>query len=215
MSQKYYSTVLDNFRKWAPFYDAFSAPFHGARRAIVEAVAPRNDEKILDICTGTGAVALALAKAGASVTGIDLSDAMLGRARRKRGSESVRLLRMNAVELLFRPDEFETATISFGLHEMPVEIIRRVLRETHRVATHRLIVIDYRLPRPKLLAALYRLIVGSYEGPFCMAFLKLDLAALAREEGFNLERQQTALWGLCHVLTFRKTSQPTGSPLTA
>jgi len=203
MSEKYYSSIRENFKKWAPFYDAFCVPFHGARTAVVAAVAPQRGEKVLDICTGTGAVALELAKAGATVTGIDLSEEMLQEARRKRGAQAIRFLKMNATDLMFRPDEFDAATISFALHEMPEDIIERVLQETHRVTKHRLVVIDYVSPESSALASIYEFIIGLYEGPFFADFLKLDLQPLASKEGLELEDGGRALFGTCQILTFR------------
>ncbi len=207
MSEKYYSSIREGFRKWAPFYDAFTVTIGSARRAVVAAVAPGRGEKVLDICTGTGAVALELAKAGASVTGIDLSDDMLRHARRKREvrakAQDVQFLRMDATELAFSPGEFDAVTISFGLHEMPLEIIRRVLREAHRVAKRRLVVIDYKLPDAGLLAGAYRFVVGLFEGPYCMDFLELDLPEVAGREGFALETRNAALLRTCQLLSFR------------
>lgn len=203
MSEKYYSALLESFKKWAPFYDAFCVPFGSARKAIVAAVRPENGMKALDVCTGTGAVAIELAKAGASVTAIDLSEDMLRRARRKRGSEAIRLLRMDATELMFGPDEFDSATISWGLHEMPLELIRRVLQEMRRVTRRQLVVLDYRQPSSKVLAGIYRSVVGLYEGPFCLDFLNLSIPQLAAEEGLELTAEQSVLLGTCTLMSFR------------
>src|SRR3989442_181589 len=51
------------------------------RHALVDAVDPHPGERILDVATGTGMVAFALARRGAEVVGLDQSDAMLGAAR--------------------------------------------------------------------------------------------------------------------------------------
>ncbi|MBI5119247.1 methyltransferase domain-containing protein [Candidatus Poribacteria bacterium] len=209
MNEDYYSLVIDAFKKWAPYYDAFALPFYRARRAIVAAVTPRRGEKVLDVCTGTGAVALALARAGASVTGIDISEHMLERARCKRNAGTVRFLRMDATELMFPANEFDTATISFALHDMPSEIMRRTLAETHRVARSRLVVIDYGLPRRALLARICRFLITLYEGPYYVEFLKLDVAEIARREGWEIEKRDAALLGICQVLTFRMTEEKT------
>ncbi len=202
MNDRYYSTVLENFKKWAPVYDAFSLPFKSGRRAVVRALHPIEGLKVLDVCTGTGAVAHELAKGGASVTGIDLSEDMLKQARRKRGADAIRFLRMDATEMIFESNAFDAATISWGLHEMPLEIIRRVLREIHRVTKRQLIVFDYRQPSPRVLASIYRLMLGLYEGPFCMDFLDVNLPQIAGEEGFELEHGGGAVLGSCMLLSF-------------
>jgi ubiquinone/menaquinone biosynthesis C-methylase UbiE len=163
--------------------------------------------KVLDVCTGTGEVALALARAGAAVTGVDLSGDMLRQAKRKTGADAIRFLKMDATHLMFNPDEFDSATVSWGLHEMPLEIIRRVLQEIHRVTKRRLVVFDYRQPSSGVLRGLYRFIVGLYEGPFCMAFLDTDLAKVAREAGFELESERIVMAGTCKLLSFRVVKQ--------
>jgi len=202
MGDRYYTAIHKNFKKWAPIYDAFSLPFKSSRRAVVAALQPAEGLKVLDVCTGTGAVAIEIVRAGASVTGIDLSEDMLRQAQRKHG-ESVRFLRMDATRLSFGPHEFDTATVSWGLHEMPLEIVRRVLQEIHRVTKRRLVVFDYHQPSSGILRALYRFIVGMYEGPFCMDFLNLDLPKIAREAGFELETERPVLAGACRLYRFR------------
>jgi hypothetical protein len=51
------------------------------RDALVDFIDPRSGMRILDVATGTGMVAFALAARGAEVVGLDQSEAMLGRAR--------------------------------------------------------------------------------------------------------------------------------------
>ncbi len=55
----------------------------GVHTALLEMLAPRQNERWLDVATGTGAVALRAARAGADVTGIDLAPALVETARRK------------------------------------------------------------------------------------------------------------------------------------
>ena len=51
------------------------------RRALVDAIQPRPFQRILDVATGTGMVAFALASRGCEVVGLDQSERMLGRAQ--------------------------------------------------------------------------------------------------------------------------------------
>src|ERR1700759_1682750 len=51
------------------------------RRALVDAIGPRPGMRILDVATGTGMVAFALAERGAEVVGLDQSEAMLAAAQ--------------------------------------------------------------------------------------------------------------------------------------
>ena len=77
--------VAASFDAMAPAYDALRFVRRSAER-LVELAAVAPGARVLDVATGTGFVALAAAAqagAGGSVTGIDLSPAMLERARRK------------------------------------------------------------------------------------------------------------------------------------
>ncbi len=88
---------------------------------LVARLNPAPGEKILDVATGTGAVALGLAQAvgpTGRVTGIDLAEAMLERLARKIekfGIANVDLHVMDAAALDFRRDYFHHVTCSFGL----------------------------------------------------------------------------------------------------
>lgn len=66
--------------------------------------------KILDVGCGTGRHSIELAKRGYAVTGIDLSESLLARAREKaeRGNLAVRFLKCDARELAFE-NEFDLA----------------------------------------------------------------------------------------------------------
>ena len=66
------------FRKWAGVYDWFAASIFYAYGAAVRVLHPIAGLRVLDICTGTGAVALRCAARGAGVTGLDITPAMLG-----------------------------------------------------------------------------------------------------------------------------------------
>src|SRR4051795_7042315 len=75
------------FDRIAPVYDAMNRTMTAGldrrwRRITAEAVVRPGDE-VLDACCGTGDLAIACARAGARVTGLDFSERMLERARRK------------------------------------------------------------------------------------------------------------------------------------
>lgn len=82
--------VREMFDNIAPAYDrlnramSFGCDRHWRRRAVA-AVAERSPRSIIDIATGTGDFAISLARAipGAHVTGLDLSEGMVGIGRAK------------------------------------------------------------------------------------------------------------------------------------
>jgi SAM-dependent methyltransferase len=98
---------------------------------------PRPGQKVLDVATGTGAAAVALAQAlspGGRVIGVDLSEAMLAKAGqniRKMALDNVDLFQMDAERLEFKRDYFDASVCSFGLFFMPQ--MDKALRELVRV----------------------------------------------------------------------------------
>jgi SAM-dependent methyltransferase len=59
--------------------------------ALVEALRPQPGERWLDVATGTGAVALLAARAGANVTGLDLSPVLIETAKQKAAAEGLEI----------------------------------------------------------------------------------------------------------------------------
>ena len=122
--------VYDIFQSISGDYDrmndVISLGMHrGWKRDLREAVCRRRPQRVLDVCCGTGDVALALAEAlpAASVTGLDFSGEMLSVARRRRERNprlvNLELLEGNAMALPFGEKTFDCVTISFGLRNRP------------------------------------------------------------------------------------------------
>lgn len=86
-------SVREGYDRWASVYDHDANPLQGLEGPAVQAaVGDVRGLKVLDLGCGTGRHALWLAAAGATVTAVDFSDAMLAEARRKPGADAVRFL---------------------------------------------------------------------------------------------------------------------------
>ena len=121
------------FDRIAPVYDAMNrvmtAGLDGRwRRETAEAVVSPGDS-VLDTCCGTGDLAIACARAGGRVTGLDFSERMLERARRKSGE--IEWVQGDALALPFEDDSFDAATVGFGVRNL--EDLDRGLAELARV----------------------------------------------------------------------------------
>jgi demethylmenaquinone methyltransferase / 2-methoxy-6-polyprenyl-1,4-benzoquinol methylase len=81
-----------------------------ARAAELARVGPGS--RALDVATGTGDLALALAARGCEVVGADFSDGMLERARQK--APSIRFEHADALALPYEDGSFDAATVGFG-----------------------------------------------------------------------------------------------------
>src|SRR3954451_22061479 len=66
----------------------------------------------LDVATGTGDLAIEMARRGAAVVGSDFSEEMLALARVK--SQGVTWEWANAMDLPYEDDRFDAATVGFG-----------------------------------------------------------------------------------------------------
>jgi demethylmenaquinone methyltransferase/2-methoxy-6-polyprenyl-1,4-benzoquinol methylase len=133
-------------------------------RAMAAVAAPVPGERALDVCTGTGGVALELARRGARVIGLDLAGGMLRRARHKHNDDGPRahFVQMDARHLAFADGSFSLVTCAMALHEMAEVERTQVLREVNRVASDRVIIADYRVPRDRVRALLFR-VATAYE----------------------------------------------------
>jgi demethylmenaquinone methyltransferase / 2-methoxy-6-polyprenyl-1,4-benzoquinol methylase len=116
---------------------------------------------VLDAATGTGEVALELRRRrpGLKVLGLDFSPAMLAQARdkiRTRGETGYQLGLADCRALPVAQGSVAAVTMAFGIRNIAERVA--VLREFYRVLIPRgqVFVMEFGLPRPRLLAALYR-----------------------------------------------------------
>ena len=131
------------------------------RRALVDAVGPRPGQRILDVATGTGMVAFALADRGSEVTGLDQSEAMLGAAQERLArtpqlAERVRFVRGQAEQLPFSDAEFDALTFTYLLRY--VDDRAATMRELARVVKPggRIGMVEFGVPARPRLRALWR-----------------------------------------------------------
>jgi len=108
------------------------------KEAVLEAIMPVEDRKVLEIACGTGRFTVMLAHQGADVVGLDISAAMLQQGRRKAQDTelagTLEFLRGDAGRLPFPDDHFDTviAMRFFHLADDPeafLEEMRRVSRD--------------------------------------------------------------------------------------
>jgi demethylmenaquinone methyltransferase/2-methoxy-6-polyprenyl-1,4-benzoquinol methylase len=130
---------------------------HYWRWRTVRIVPPRGNQPILDLCTGTGDLALAYDKAAAGrvqVVGADFCHEMLAIADRKCGGR-VRIVEADAQNLPLADNQFQIVSVAFGLRN--VSDTDRGLAEMVRVCAPagRVAVLEFTSPRWQPLKAMY------------------------------------------------------------
>lgn len=125
------------YRRYAKRYDFyFGALFQPGRKAVINRMHCQPGERILEVGVGTG-LSLPLYPSGVQVTGIDISEAMLARARARATRDQLEqvaaLLRMDAEHMDFRDDSFDKVVAMYVVSVVPspaqlVAEMRRVCR---------------------------------------------------------------------------------------
>jgi demethylmenaquinone methyltransferase/2-methoxy-6-polyprenyl-1,4-benzoquinol methylase len=132
------------FDRIAGIYDVMNGVMtaglhHHWRRRAADLARLEPGDRVLDVATGTGDLALELAQRvapGGTVVGADFSERMLELAREKASGSAPREVELrfeqaNALALPYDDDEFDAATVGFGARNF--SDLRRGLSEMGRV----------------------------------------------------------------------------------
>jgi len=216
----YRREILSYFSEHAHSYDRSATiislgKIGRVRKWTAEMLSLTSGDRVLDLCTGTGETARYLLTAGYKAVGIDFSFPMLRQALKKRGRHRIPLLHGDALYLPFRDDSFRGTTISFGFHEMPLEVMEEIVKETARVLKSggMLVITDWNLPSNPLVRAFFNPFIYVIENSYCSGFLKTDLIRLMKKHGFHLVEQRLAGLGCVAIRSFQMQARPDGKAL--
>lgn len=144
-NNRFHERIKENmnlyYKIFAKFYDIIDIVYFrdfekSPRKALLDAIT--GNEKILDLCTGTAANAIALAKVHTKIQimGVDLSGNMLRVAKNKvkrAGLKNIRLYQMDATDLKFKDGCFDKILLSLVLHELDETLAGKILKEAKRI----------------------------------------------------------------------------------
>ncbi len=158
-------SMFDNI---APAYDLMNrAMTFGIdrrwRALAVKRVARHGADYILDVATGTGDLAISLARKvdPIGVTGIDLSEGMLERARRKVAeadlTDTIKFCQADSLAMPLPDESYDAVTVAYGVRNF--ENLLQGLREMYRVLKPGgiLVVLELSTPRNKAVKWAYDL----------------------------------------------------------
>ena len=155
------------FDRIAGFYDVMNSVMtaglhHAWRRRAADLAGVGPGDRVLDVATGTGDLALELAgrvAPGGEVVAVDFAEQMLARAREKaaRAPAPIAFEWANAMELPCADGAFAAATVGFGARNF--SDLDRGLREMARVVRPggRVVVLEITSPTRPPLSTFYRL----------------------------------------------------------
>ena len=158
--------IATMFDAIAPRYDLLNHVLsagmdRGWRDRAVDALSLSSGARVLDLCTGTGDLAIAIVRRtnGATVVGVDFAGEMLRLARTKVSGASldgrIRLVRGDATHIPLPDSSCDAATIAFGIRNVAEP--QRALAELARVIKPggRLAILEFGEPRIPGIRTLY------------------------------------------------------------
>jgi demethylmenaquinone methyltransferase/2-methoxy-6-polyprenyl-1,4-benzoquinol methylase len=144
--------------------------------------------RLLDICTGTGAVAIrAQQDTGphGTAVGVDFSRGMIRKARekaRRAGLDGVYFVVADVAYLPFRPSSFQAVTCSHAMYELSPETRSQALEEAHRVLrpAGRFLMMEHCEPAQPFVRLLYQIRLATMGSARNRSFARDEVPFLCR-----------------------------------
>jgi ubiquinone/menaquinone biosynthesis C-methylase UbiE len=206
MNEDVIAYLRDWFDRMASTYDRLEFLLGNVRPRVVEMASVPPSARVLDAATGTGNQALAFARSGCEVTGIDLSEEMIRMARSKDGCGRASFLNADASDIPFPDDSFDVSVISFALHDMPGPMRETVLEEMVRVTVlgGTIMIVDYEIPHDLIHKLFIRFMLSRYENVYVPAYFHYDLEGALESLNLSIEEKRPVLRGVGKILKCRK-----------
>jgi len=192
------------YNRFAHFYDLGEFIRRGTRRKAVLLSGWKPGDKVLDLCTGTGELALTFGSMGARVMGTDIARAMLKRASAKSMKVGVSWLEMDSTHLAIADNAFEIAVLSLALHHMPEAVQLRVLKELRRVTSRRIVIIEPDVPVKSNWVPIWKFVASIIdESEYMAEWAHQDFLGTCESAGLRVESVKVSTFGLHRIILCR------------
>lgn len=184
------------YKAMSTFYDLLDVVYFrnyesSPRKVVFDAI--DEHDMVLDLCTGTGtnAVAIAECKPEAKVVGLDISKDMLivaAQKMRKAGVTNMKIRRQDATRMNIKTGCFDKVLLSLVLHETEEELAAKIINEAMRVMKPdgELIVTEWEKAEKSLFRKILFLAIDLLEPKPYKSFMKKDLEEYFSEFGLEL-----------------------------
>ncbi len=200
----------------------------GRVRSEIVATWVRPGMEMLDVGCGTGQLLAEAARAGARVTGIDISEAMLAVTRKRIQAEALqekaRLYQAGVTELdsLFADNCFDLITATLVFSELPMQERRWALEEFARILKPSgvLVMADEVIPATALKKSIHFLVrlplaIITYIVAQTGTAAVSDLAGEISQAGFDVMHEKRSLFGSFALIGARKPPEQSTRPISA
>jgi len=170
-----------------------------------------SDKAIIDICCGTGDQLKVLSKNGfKNLHGLDLSRSMLAVA--KKNASQLNIYNKDATKTDFDKETFESAIISFALHEKDRHTQEGMINEAHRIVKKDglIIIIDYAFDQKssiigKIGISIIERIAGKEHYQNFKNYLKNNgLPSLLKNDRFRLIKEDRKLFNSVTISSYHR-----------
>ncbi len=127
--------------------EVYGDAYRDVRPLVIRLADPQPGETILDVATGGGYQAAAFAAAGHFTIGMDYVHDRARLALEQHGAANLSWGSADISRLPFKSKSVDIVTITFALHDLPLDVQMRGLAEFRRVARRRVIIAEPRAPQ--------------------------------------------------------------------
>ena len=208
MERDFRHYVLYHYNKAASYYDWIEFIRKGTRPKVIEMSGWQPGETVLDVCTGTGDLAITFARMGAEVVGVDIAENMLRRAAAKTNGEHLTWLNMDATNLQFPANSFDITTLSLALHHMPEDTQIEVLSEIARVTRRKVIIVEPHQPFSRWLHSIWGFVASHVDkSEYMPQWVRQDFNRTCQNAGLQVDEIRVATLAIHRLTACRPTQQ--------